>query len=115
GGARREDHGAAGLQDVAPQVRDPRQQLQVIDAAWLPSLSGLDVNRRAVPGDLHFAGDRRKDDLLGDPGDDAAAPAAAAAGPFLDHLVELDDGVALPIGDDGPRLGADGGDLGWGG
>ncbi len=112
GGARRKDHRAAGLQDVAPQVGDARQQLQAIDPARLPPLGRFDVNRRAMPGDLHVARHRRQDDLLADPGDGASA---AAARHLVDHLVELDDRVALPVGDHGARFGPDRHHLGRGG
>src|SRR5207247_2348060 len=125
------------LQDVAPQVDDAGEQLEVIHAVRLPPFGGLHVDGAAVPRHVHVARDRREHDLAREPVHRRRSPPPpppppppapppplrpppatpsstprAAARHLIDHLVELEDGVALEAREHRPRLGDDAHHLG---
>src|SRR5438445_3432569 len=90
GRARGEDHCRALLHDVAAQVRDPREDLEVINPALFPAFGRLQADRPAVPRRPHVARDRRQDAL---PSDARHAPPSAPTAPppprpYLADLVD---------------------------
>src|SRR5437764_13432736 len=112
GSTGREDRGLPLLQDVAPQVDDAGEQLEVIHTVRLPPFGWLHMDRAAVPRHVHVARDRREHDLACEPVHRGRSPSAAApsttrstAWHLVDHFVELDDSVALEAGEHCPGLG----------
>src|SRR5262249_59650156 len=90
-----EDDRVALLGRIAAQIGDAWQDLQVVDAARLPSLGRLHVDRGAVPRDLVGSPRRRQQDLRREPGRGAAGAARGPpAAPLVGDVVALDPGAA---------------------